>query len=367
MIKKPSYEELEKRIQELEQAEYSRKQSEEKLLRSYDLMDYIISHARSAIAIFDRDLKYIYVSKRYLKDYKIKTQNIIGKHHYDVFSDLPEKWKDVHQRSLTGEVVSAEEDPYYRADGSVHWTQWECRPWYESNGSIGGIVIYNEIINERKKAEETLRKSEQLLATHLLNTPIGAISWDLNFMTVEWNPAAEKMFGYSKIEAMGKHISELILPDDIKKLTDDVFKNLISEKGGTHSINENITKEGRRITCDWYNTALKDIDGNIIGMASLVSDITDRKRAEKELRKFKIISDTANYGSAITDLEGNFEYINDYFAEIHGFSSEELIGQNLSVFHNEKQIEGVKEINENFIKNGSYSALEIWHTHRNGT
>ena len=109
MTEKPTYEALEKRIQELERIEYCRKQSEEKLIHSHDLMDYFIFHARSAIAIFDRDLKYTHVSNRYLKDYKIKKQNVIGKHHYEVFSDLPEKWKDKHQRSLTGEVVTANE------------------------------------------------------------------------------------------------------------------------------------------------------------------------------------------------------------------------------------------------------------------
>jgi len=165
MTEKPTYKELEKKIKELEQAESYIKHNEEQLIHSHDLMDYIISHARSAIAVHDRDLKYIYVSKRYLKEYKVKKQNVIGKHHYDVFPDLPQKWRDVHKRSLAGEVLIGEDDPYYRDDGSVDWTRWECRPWYESNGSIGGIIIYSEVITERKKIEEALRESEHKLAT----------------------------------------------------------------------------------------------------------------------------------------------------------------------------------------------------------
>lgn len=195
MPKKPTYEELEKRVQELEHGESARKRGEEQPIHSHDLMDYIISHARSAIAVHDRDLKYIYVSERYLKEYRVKEHNIIGKHHYEVFPDLPQKWRDVHQRSLAGEVLSAEEDPYYREDGSVDWTRWECRPWYESGGSIGGIIIYTEVINERKEMEESLRKSEKQLSTHLLNTPVGVLSWDLDFKAAEWNPAAETIYG----------------------------------------------------------------------------------------------------------------------------------------------------------------------------
>ena len=334
MAQKPTYEALKKKIQKLEQAESNRKRSEKQLIHSHDLMDYIISHARSAIAVFDRDLKYIYVSTRYLTDYKVKEQHVIGKCHYDVFPDLPQKWKDVHQKSLAGEVLSAEEDPYYREDGSVHWTRWECRPWYESDGSIGGIIIYNEVINEWKKIEETLRKSEQLLSTHLLNTPIGAISWDLNFKTVEWNPAAETIFGYTKEEVIGKHITELILPEDMKELVEGIFQDMLSEKGGdTHSINENITKGGRRITCEWYNTALKDVDGRGIGMASLVQDITERKQTEEALKeseeRLKTILSATPDPIVIYSNQGETEYLNPAFVDVFGWTLDELKGKRI--------------------------------------
>ena len=136
-----------------------RKKAEEVLNHSHDLMRYIIEHNRSAIAVHDRDLKYVFVSQRYLDDYKVKERDVIGMHHYDVFPDLPQKWRDVHQKALAGEVSSAEDDPYIREDGSVDWTRWECRPWFEVDGSIGGIIIYTEVITERKKAEEQIKAS----------------------------------------------------------------------------------------------------------------------------------------------------------------------------------------------------------------
>ena len=98
-----TYEDLEKKVQELEQKKSECKRILKQLIHSHDLMDYIISHARSSIAVHDKDLKYLHVSKRYLEEYKIKEQNVIGKHHYEVFPDLPQKWRDVHQRSLAGE------------------------------------------------------------------------------------------------------------------------------------------------------------------------------------------------------------------------------------------------------------------------
>ena len=105
-------------------------------------MKYIIEHNRSAVAVHDMDMNYIYVSQRYLKDYNVKEKDVIGKNHYDVFPDLPQKWRDVHQKVLAGEIFSEEDDAYEREDGSVDWTRWECRPWYEEEGTIGGLIVY---------------------------------------------------------------------------------------------------------------------------------------------------------------------------------------------------------------------------------
>jgi PAS domain S-box-containing protein len=140
-----------------------RKKAEEALSYSHELMKYIIEHNKSAVAVHDKNLNYVYVSQRYLNDYRITDKNIIGKHHYEVFPDLPEKWRKVHQKALCGIVSKADDDKYVREDGSTDWTRWECRPWYEVDGSIGGIIVYTEVINEQKRKEEEIRKLNQRL------------------------------------------------------------------------------------------------------------------------------------------------------------------------------------------------------------
>ena len=194
---------------------------------------------------------------------------------------------------------------------------------------------------------EAFRKSEHLLSTHLLNTPIGAISWDLNFKTVEWNPAAETIFGYTKEEVIGKHITELILPEDMKELVEGIFQDILSEKGGVRSINENITKDGRRITCDWYNTALKDVDGRSIGMASLVNDITERIHTEEALKeseeRLKTILSATPDPIVIYSSQGETEYLNPSFVEVFGWTLDELRGKRIPfVPDNQEQITSEK-------------------------
>jgi PAS domain S-box-containing protein len=100
-----------------------RRRVEKELAHSRDLMRYIIEHANSAVAVHDRDLRYIYVSQRYLEVYNVSERDVIGKHHYEVFPDLPQKWREVHQKALSGEVSSAERDPYLRENGTLAWTR----------------------------------------------------------------------------------------------------------------------------------------------------------------------------------------------------------------------------------------------------
>lgn len=126
------------------------------LAHSHELMRYVIEHNRSNVAIFDKEMNYLYISQKHLEDSSYKGQDIIGKNHYVVFPNIPQKFKDAHKRALSGEIVKSVDDTFTREDGSVDWTRWECRPWYEANKSIGGIIIYSEIITKQKKAEKNL-------------------------------------------------------------------------------------------------------------------------------------------------------------------------------------------------------------------
>ena len=169
------------------------------------LLRYVVAHARSAIAVHDRDLRYVCVSQRYLEEYGVQERDVIGKHHYEVFPDLPQKWRDAHQRALAGEVSTGEEDPYVRADGTVDWTRWECRPWYEADGSVGGIIVYTEVITERRRAEEDRRALEAQLqqamkmeaigrlaggVAHDFNNLLTAISGNVELALLDLDPAS---------------------------------------------------------------------------------------------------------------------------------------------------------------------------------
>lgn len=144
---------------------------------------------------------------------------------------------------------------------------------------------FNRMVVERSQMDAILRETQQRLILHREQTPLGVIEWNTKFEFRDWNPAAEKMFGFTKAEVLGKHITDTILPDSAKAEVDKVWQALLNNTGGKHSINENVCKDGRTILCEWHNTPLVDESGKIVGVASFVEDITDKTNQEEQVRR----------------------------------------------------------------------------------
>jgi len=148
---------------------------------------------------------------------------------------------------------------------------------------LGVILILGYLLFYAWPAERgeynTIR---QRLIAYNYHTPVASFVWDRNFKVVEWNPVAEKIFGYTKDEAMGKSGRDLIVPAEIILNIDNIFDSLINNVGGFRSTNENITKNGKRIICEWYNTPLLDENGKVFAVASLALDVTDRLKSEND-------------------------------------------------------------------------------------
>lgn len=131
--------------------------------RIHEHFKLFLKHAPAAIAMLDRHMRYLIVSDRWLQDYGLGERDIHGMSHYDLFPELPERWGDAHHRCLAGEVVTGDEDTLVRMDGRTEWLRWELHPWRASDGKVGGMLIFSEVITQRKLAEAALRKSYQQL------------------------------------------------------------------------------------------------------------------------------------------------------------------------------------------------------------
>jgi PAS domain S-box-containing protein len=197
------------------------------------------------------------------------------------------------------------------------------------SGDYLGVSIRD--ITERKRAADAVRESEQRLNLHVQHTPLGVIDWDINFCVRRWNPAAERIFGYTAQEAEGRHAVELFIPESARAHVDQIWRDLLAQKGGTRSTNENVTKDGRVLTCEWYNTPLVDADGKVIGVASLVEDVSDRVRVEeaqrRDVERLHTLLDSIPAGVMLIDAASHqIVYVNPFAERMIGSSREAMIG-----------------------------------------
>ena len=184
---------------------------------------------------------------------------------------------------------------------------------------------------ELNVAQEGLRLSQQRLVSHFEHTPLAVIEWNTDFEFANWNSAAQRIFGFTKEEVLGRHVTERILPENVRDHVNKIWSDLLADRGGRRSTNENLTKDGRTILCEWYNTPLIGLDGKVIGVASLVDDITERMQAEDALKeseaRYRSVIATMAEGIVVQDTDMQISAFNSSALEILGLTEDQLLGR----------------------------------------
>ena len=260
-----------------------RKIAEQELQDQSAILQAFVDNTPVPIALFDRQMRYLIANRCWLVDNNLAGQDIIGRSHYDMFPDLPDRWKEGHQRCLAGATESAEADPLLRADGSLDYVRWQILPWRNAEGEIGGILMYSEIVTERIKAEEERRN----LAAIVSNTSdwIGIYSLEGEILYI--NPAGLQLVGLDSLEeARTKKVIDLYTPEEqktvIQDITEEIMPNgmLRKERVLRHFVT------GEEIVVDSNIFLVKDPTTNQpLYRAAIVRDIRAAKAVQQELQR----------------------------------------------------------------------------------
>jgi PAS domain S-box-containing protein len=217
-------------------------------------------------------------------------------------------------------------------------------------------------ITEQRKAEEKLRKIMQAVE----QSPVSIVIADLDGNIEYVNPKACETTGYTEEELIGNN-PRVLKSGETQKADYKELWDTISTGKNWHGVFHNKKKNGELYWESSTISPILDHEGKITHYLATKEDITDRKLADEELRKFRTISDLANYGNAISDLDGNLIYSNDAFANMHGYEVDEIVGHHLSMLHSEEQMIHVNEALDLLKKNGEFIAEEVWRTKKDGT
>ncbi|BAZ33215.1 PAS/PAC sensor signal transduction histidine kinase [Cylindrospermum sp. NIES-4074] len=182
--------------------------------------------------------------------------------------------------------------------------------------------------NRQKSVERDFNESQQKLFFLMQRHPCPVIEWNTAFAVTEWNNAAERLFGYSKSEVLGTHIAELIVPESDKGKIKNIMQALLHQEGGDYSLNQNLTKDGAVIVCEWCNRPVIDCDGRVISIVSMVQDVTQTQCGETAVQKdeqiYQQILDSLADMVLVKAAKSRIVWANKAFRDYYGMTNEQL-------------------------------------------
>ena len=245
-------------------------------------LEVLLKHAPVALAMFDGELRFIAVSRRFLTDYGLEDVEVIGRHHYDVFPEIPERFREAHQRALSGQALRADEDTLVRHDGTVMWQRWEVRPWYGEDGAIGGMVLFTEDITAVVRARQQLEK----LSAAVEQSPESIVITNLDGEIEYVNEAFVAATGYTRDEVIGQNPRVLNSGKTPSSTYREMWDALTAGETWKGEF-VNRRKDGSEYIEFATVSAIIGSDGNATHYVAVKEDVTEKKRMGRELDRYR--------------------------------------------------------------------------------
>ncbi|MFT3915237.1 MAG: PAS domain S-box protein [Anaeromyxobacteraceae bacterium] len=316
----------------------AQRRTEDQLRASEERLRLLIEHAPAAIAMFDREMRYLAASRRYLADYRLGDVEVLGRSHYALFPEIPERWRDVHRRCLAGATEANEEDPFPRADGRTDWVKWEICPWRDARGEVGGLILFSELVTARVEAEERLAAERERLAVTLESIGDAVIATDREARVTVFNGVAERLTGWTAREALGRPLQDVfrIVSERTGSPVESPVERVLREGAVVGLTNHTslVARDGRIIPIADSGAPIRDAHGRTIGVVLVFRDQTEERRAARALeeseRRYRLLADHANDVIWTLDLStGRYGYISPSIRTLRGLTVEEALAERI--------------------------------------
>lgn len=312
------------RIEGVDQDITDRKSAENRLRESEERLRLFIDHAPAALAMFDRELRFVAVSNRWATDFGLNKESLGGRTLYEVFPEMSGDWQDIHHRVLAGEVFRSDENRFDRADGSALWLRWEARPWKDAQGNVSGIALFTEDITQRHLTEEALRNSEERFRK-LIEVLPDAVFIVAHERISYCNPAFLRLMGATDpSQLLGKTKFDLVAPE-YREMVRARMKAMQATGAPAPLLREQIIRLDGRIV-PVYVMTVPVMDHAEERFLVVMHDLTDRERSVELLRSVMgSVDDTI----LTIDQRGVIQSANSAAERAFGYTEAELLGQNV--------------------------------------
>jgi PAS domain S-box-containing protein len=290
-----------------------------------------IDGAPAAIAMFDRQMRFLVVSCQYARDRNLTQADLIGRTVYEVFPQTPERWRTAHLRCLQGSTERCESDVFVRADGSSDLVRWEIRPWHQADGTVGGLILFSEVITERKEAERRITESEARLELATRAVALGIYDYNIAENITTWDARIRAIWGVGPDEeATFNTFLGGLHPEDRERTLFLLEESLGPNSDGHHRAEYRvINRQDGSVRWVSSNGSVFFEDGRAVRMVGTIQDVTERKRTalalEESERRFRTVVEQAADAFFLHDDAGRFIDVNQQACASLGYTREELL------------------------------------------
>ncbi|UCV08996.1 PAS domain S-box protein [Dechloromonas denitrificans] len=311
-----------------------RREVEDALVKSRRQLEIFIREAPISIAMFDRGMNYIAHSRRWPSNHASSHSDLSGRNHYEVYPDIPERWRQIHRDGLAGKPAHNDEDLWVLANGQRCWLRWSVIPWRDENDEIAGLIISTEDITSTKQIESALRLSEEDLNRAQAVGRIGSWRLDVRRNELTWSKENYRIFGLPEGTPQSyESFLACVHPDD-RAMVDREWQAAVRDAATNttpYEITHRLVVAG---AVRWVKEKAElelDAAGNLLGGFGITQDITDIKQVREALlesdNRFSSFMSHSPVASWIVDADGRYQYVNPRYYTMFNVAVEDLTGK----------------------------------------